>query len=460
MIRLFHIYVPSSLMVLFLVDVAILYTSISLGLIYSYASVSDLLRDHGSLELQRILFVVVGMLSLFTMGLHHRRYIAVQKMVPLRLAASHAMAFVILILVFYVVPQTRVWLSALVPAMVMSYVTLGVCRFAFVRAAKVSLFRHPVLIFGAGAQARRIELAEAAGRIRCVGFVAPENTDVQVSAHRVINVRGSLSETARRYGAAEIVIGLEERRGKVPTDELLTCRLQGLWISDFSSFMERETGQVELQSLDPSWLIFSEGFVAQHRIERAIKRLFDVVASAILLLFAFPVSVMTALAIYLEDGGPIFYRQERIGLNGRSFMLMKFRSMRVDAESDGVARWASVGDQRITRVGAFIRKTRVDEIPQVLNVLKGEMSFVGPRPERPTIVDGLSRSIPFYRYRHMVKPGITGWAQISYPYGASIEDAYQKLKFDLYYIKNYSLILDFLILIQTIRVVLWPQGAR
>jgi len=368
MIRLFHIYVPSSLMVLFLVDVAILYSSISLGLLYSYASVSDLLRDTGSLEVQRILFVVIVMLSLFTMGLHHRRYIAIQKMVPFRLAASHVMAFVVLSLVFYVIPGTRIWLSALIPALGISLFSLLICRLVFVRAAKVSLFRHPVLILGAGSQARRIEMAEAGGRIRCVGFVAPENANIEVSPHRVITSRGSLSDVARRYGAAEIVIGLEERRGRLPTDELLSCRLQGLWVSDFSSFMERETGQVELQSLDPSWLIFSDGFSAHRRIERMIKRVFDIVAGAMLLAFAIPVAVMTALAIYLEDRGPIFYRQERVGLRGRPFMLLKFRSMKVDAESDGVARWAAVNDQRVTKVGALIRKMRVDEIPQVINV--------------------------------------------------------------------------------------------
>ena len=460
MIRLFHLHVPSSLLVLFLVDIVLLYSAISLGFIYSHATVSDLLRDNASLNHQRILFIGVMMLSLFTMGLHHRRYIAVLKLVPLRLAASHVMAFVVLIFIFYVAPDTRVWLSALLPALGISFVSLLLCRAIFVRTAKVGLFRHPVLILGAGAQAREIEMAESGGRIRCVGFLAPSNTDIKVSPARVISDRGSLSEVANRYGAAEIVIGLEERRGRLPTEELLVCRLQGLWISDFSSFMERETGKVELRSLDPSWLIFSDGFSAQHRIERVIKRIFDICASALLLAFALPVAALTAIAVHLEDRGPIFYRQERVGLHGRTFMLLKFRSMSVNAESDGIARWAAAGDQRITRIGAIIRKTRIDEIPQALNVLKGEMSFVGPRPERPAIVADLSKNIPFYDYRHMVKPGITGWAQISYPYGASIEDAYQKLKFDLYYIKNYSLILDFLTLIQTVRVVLWPQGVR
>ena len=460
MIRLFHLCVPSSVMVLFLVDAAILYTSISLGLIYSYASMSDLLQHDVHINVQRGLFVAVVMVALFTMGLHHRRYIAELKVVPLRLAASHLMAFVTLTLIFYFVPGTRIWLSALIPALFISLFSLFICRIVFVRVAKVGFFRQPILILGAGAQAHRIETVEARGRIHCVGFVARDGSEVKVSADRVITNRESLSEVARRYGAAEIVVGLEDRRGKLPTDELLTCRLQGVRVRDFTSFMEGETGQVELQSLDPSWLIFSAGFSAQHRIERAVKRVFDVVASSLLLAFALPVAAMAALAIRLDDGGPIFYRQQRVGLHGRPFMLLKFRSMRAEGEGDRVARWASVRDCRVTRIGAFIRKTRIDEIPQVINVLKGEMSFVGPRPEQVPIVDELCKSIPYYRYRHMVKPGITGWAQINYPYGASIEDARQKLAFELYYIKNYSLILDFLILIQTVRVVLWPHGAR
>lgn len=460
MIRLFHIYVPSSLMVLFVVDGMVLYAAISLGLVYSYASVSDLLRDTGSLEVQRVLFAAVMMLSLFTMGLYHRRYIAEMRMVPVRLLASHVMAFVILAFVFYLVPGTRIWLSALLPALVVSLFSLLICRLVFVRVAKVGLFRQPVLILGAGAQAQQIELAEARGRIRCVGFVADGTSEIDVSPDRVLASREPLSEMARRYGASEIVIGIEERRGKLPTDELLKCRLKGLWVSDFTSFMERETGQVELHSLDPSWLIFSDGFSAQHSVERVIKRIFDVVVSSLLLLATIPFVLVTALAIYLEDGGPILYRQQRVGFQGCPFTLLKFRSMRVTSENDGMARWARVGDERVTRVGAIIRKIRIDEIPQALNVLKGEMSFVGPRPEQITIVDELSRSIPYYGYRHMVKPGITGWAQINYPYGASIEDACQKLKFDLYYIKNYSLVLDLLILIQTVRVILWPQGVR
>jgi exopolysaccharide biosynthesis polyprenyl glycosylphosphotransferase len=207
-------------------------------------------------------------------------------------------------------------------------------------------------------------------------------------------------------------------------------------------------------------MIFAEGFTSTTRFQRMTKRFFDVVVSLMLLVFTTPVTVITAILIYFQDRGPVFYRQERVGLYGETFFLMKFRSMRTDAEKDGVAQWAQAKDPRVTALGSFIRLTRIDEIPQVINVLKGEMSFIGPRPERPTIVEDLAKHIEYYHYRDTVKPGITGWAQINYPYGASVEDALQKLKYDLYYIKNYSLVLDLLILLQTVRVVLWPQGVR
>ena len=460
MIRLFRIHVPLSLMVLFLSDTAILYGAISLGLISSYATGSDLLHNGGPFGGQQVLYVILVMLSLYAMGLHHRRYLVDPKNAFLRLVASHAIAFVMLTAVFYVLPGMRIWLSALGPAMGLSFVGLFVGRIAFVRLAKVEIFRHRILVLGAGAQARQIEESEKSGRFKCVGFVASDETAIEIPRGRFVPNRGPLADLAAQYGATEIVVALEERRGRLPTEELLACRLRGMQISSFSSFIERETGQVEIQSLDPSWLIFSDGFSVHHRLQRTIKRAFDVIMSVTLLVFATPVVVTAAVAIWIEDRGPVFYRQQRVGLVGRPFMLLKFRSMRPDAESDGIARWAAVRDQRVTRVGSIIRTTRIDEIPQVINVLKGEMSFVGPRPERPAIVDELSKSIRFYECRHMAKPGITGWAQINYPYGASLEDARQKLKHDLYYLKNYSLALDLVILLQTIRVVLWPQGAR
>jgi exopolysaccharide biosynthesis polyprenyl glycosylphosphotransferase len=227
-------------------------------------------------------------------------------------------------------------------------------------------------------------------------------------------------------------------------------------VHDFSSFLERETGRVDLDSLNPSWLIFSDGFSAGRRISGVAKRLFDVAASLLLLVLTLPLVALAALAVKLESAGPVLFRQRRVGLYGQPFDLIKLRSMRVDAEVGGKAVW----DPRVTRVGRIIRKLRIDELPQAWSVLKGDMSFVGPRPERPQFVADLEARLPYYAERHVVKPGITGWAQINYPYGASVEDAREKLEFDLYYAKNYTPFLDLLILLQTARVVIWPEGAR
>jgi sugar transferase (PEP-CTERM system associated) len=234
----------------------------------------------------------------------------------------------------------------------------------------------------------------------------------------------------------------------------------GVHVNDLSSFLERETGRVDLDSLNPSWLIFSDGFSAGRRLSSSAKRLFDVVVSALILLLFWPIVLVTAVLIKLESKGPVFFRQRRIGLYGQPFEILKLRSMRDDAEVDGIAVWAMEDDPRVTRVGAIIRKLRIDELPQCWSVLKGEMSFVGPRPERPTFVADLEARLPYYAERHVVKPGITGWAQIHYPYGASVEDARQKLEYDLYYAKNYTPFLDVVILLQTMRVILWPEGAR
>ena len=258
----------------------------------------------------------------------------------------------------------------------------------------------------------------------------------------------------------EVVLALEERRNALPLKDLLRVKTTGVAVSDYSSFLERETGRIDLASVNPSWLIFSDGFASGRMISGMFKRAFDIVASLLLLTLAFPVIAATTIAIKLESQGPAFYRQRRVGLYGQGFDILKLRSMRQDAEVAGQAVWAERDDPRITRVGRFIRKVRIDELPQTWTVLKGEMSFVGPRPERPQFVDDLEQQLPFYAERHMVKPGITGWAQINYPYGASIEDARHKLEYDLYYAKNYSPFLDLLILLQTLRVVLWPSGAR
>ncbi|MCW5699708.1 MAG: TIGR03013 family PEP-CTERM/XrtA system glycosyltransferase, partial [Rhodospirillales bacterium] len=256
----------------------------------------------------------------------------------------------------------------------------------------------------------------------------------------------------------EIVVAPDDRRGRLPLPSLIDCRLSGTPIIDHQRFWERETRRVDLAALKPDWFVYSEGF-ASGGLQRWAKRVFDIAVSASMLLLLSPVLALTALAIFLEDGGPAIYRQERVGFRGRRFTLMKLRSMRVDAEADG-PKWADQNDCRVTLVGAFIRKTRIDELPQLINVLKGDMSLVGPRPERPFFVDSLKQLIPYYELRHCVKPGVTGWAQLNYPYGASIEDAWQKLEYDLYYIRSNNVFWDFLILLQTGRVVIWPKGVR
>jgi exopolysaccharide biosynthesis polyprenyl glycosylphosphotransferase len=231
-------------------------------------------------------------------------------------------------------------------------------------------------------------------------------------------------------------------------------------VNEVSTFLERETGRIDLRSVNPSWLIFSDGFSSGRRLSSFAKRAFDIAASAVLLAIMFPVIALAALAVRLDSKGPSFYRQKRVGLYGDLFDVIKLRTMRIDAEADGKAKWAEENDPRITRIGRFLRKTRIDELPQCWSVLKGDMSFVGPRPERPEFVEDLEEKLVYYAERHMVKPGITGWAQINYPYGANLNDARHKLEFDLYYAKNYTPFLDLLIMLQTIRVVLWPDGAR
>ena len=294
-----------------------------------------------------------------------------------------------------------------------------------------------------------------------MGFVPAGAEASLIPPERRLDPSGGLLALARAHGVDEIVVGADDRRGSLPMSDLLECRLAGIQVTDLATFFEREAGKIKLGIVDPSWLVFSDGF-DRRQWRQVTKRAFDMAASTILLLLAAPLMLLTALAIWLESGfkGPIIYRQERVGEGGCVFTVLKFRSMRTDAEKDGKAVWAQKDDDRITTVGRVIRKLRIDELPQVFNVLRGDMSFVGPRPERPCFVADLSKQIPYFGLRHCVKPGITGWAQLRYAYGASVEDSAEKLKFDLYYAKNHSLVFDLMILMQTVEVVLFGKGAR
>jgi sugar transferase (PEP-CTERM system associated) len=287
-----------------------------------------------------------------------------------------------------------------------------------------------------------------------------QDEELHIPASSVLPQMGSLMSLAARYRVQEIIIAIQERRGGCfPIQDLLECKLNGIKVTDSAAFFERERGQIRVNSLYPSWLVFGGGF-DQSLLRTGIKRIFDLVASGVLLVATLPIMIITAVCILLEDGAPIFYRQERVGKSGKTFMVLKFRSMRNDAEKGGKPQWASTDDPRITGVGRIIRKLRIDELPQIFNVLNGDMSFVGPRPERPYFVNQLCAEIPFYNVRHSIKPGITGWAQVRYRYGASVEDAIEKLQYDLYYVKNHSLFLDAIILIDTIEVVVLGKGGR
>lgn len=323
---------------------------------------------------------------------------------------------------------------------------------------------YRVMVLGAGQAAQLVTqtLLTADRHAKIVGYYpSPGDGVLAVPADATIGVSGlSLVDAARQAKVHEIVVALTERRGgTISMSELLECRASGIRVCDMSSYFERTLGQIRLDQLHAGWLVFGDGF-NQGMVRSVIKRIFDVLAASLLLLLALPVLVVTALLIALDSPGPILYRQVRVGLNGRHFEVLKLRSMRQDAEKPGQPQWAVKSDSRVTRVGRVIRVMRIDELPQLINVLLGDMSLVGPRPERPPFVESLTREVPYYALRHSVKPGLTGWAQVRYQYGSSVDDAREKLQFDLYYVKNHTLFLDLLVLLKTVNVVLTGKGAR
>lgn len=323
--------------------------------------------------------------------------------------------------------------------------------------------RPRVLILGAGKRAVSVgcTLAGTEGTADLVGYYSTANErEIAAPASQVLSSQEPLVDLVQRLRVHEVIVAPTERRGGgMPMDQLLACRTQGVRVVDMSGHFEKTLGQLRVDCIEPALLVFGEGF-NQGALRMAVKRVCDLVSAMLLLLASAPVMLVTALLIKLESPGPVLYLQERVGLNGHTFNVIKFRSMRTDAEKDGRPRWASAQDARVTRVGRVIRRLRVDELPQIFNVLFGDMSIVGPRPERPFFVEQLARELPYYGLRHSIKPGVTGWAQVRYPYGATVEDSLQKLQYDLYYVKNHNLLLDLLVLFETVGVVLTGKGAR
>jgi len=462
MIRLFKHYVPYAVLILGAIDVALLLFAAEAGWLLRLWQVGVDGGDMVARLPNMLIFAGVMQAAMVAVGVYGVEALHSVRFATARLVAAMSLGIIALSLLFFLFPPVAFWRSSLLYASAIALLFMVVGRALLRDVLSGERFRRRLLVLGAGPRAARIEaLTHRQGAsIAVVGFVAMNDGPAALAGAVNRDDIANLPDHLLSLGATEVVLAMEERRNALPLNDLLRIKTTGVEVRDFSSFLERETGRVDLDSLNPSWLIFSDGFSAGRRLSSWGKRLFDVAASLTALVLFAPVMLIAGVAVKLETRGPILYRQRRVGLYGEIFDVIKLRSMRTDAEVGGKAVWAQKDDPRVTRVGRFIRQTRIDELPQVWSVLKGEMSFVGPRPERPQFVADLEDRLPYYAERHVVKPGITGWAQINYPYGASIEDAREKLEFDLYYAKNYTPFLDLLILLQTARVVLWPEGAR
>jgi sugar transferase (PEP-CTERM system associated) len=378
-----------------------------------------------------------------------------------RTAQAFGIGCIVLAIIYYLFPTIMISGKIFWTGYVAICVSVFIWRFFYHHALERRLFTQPVLIVGTGPLAaditEQIENKRDSG-YKIAAYIGEETPVVNATGVPFFQDVQKMEEICRQQKVERIIVALDDRRGKTPIEELLTCKLKGVQIDKGISFYEEVTGKILVSRVNPAWIIFSSGFKVS-RLSYFTKRVADIFLSLFGLLVSLPITVLSAIIIKLESPGGIFYTQERVGENGRIFRVIKFRSMRSDAEKDGPV-WAMDNDTRVTRFGGFIRKVRIDEIPQMWNVLKGEMSFVGPRPERPIFVEQLVKSIPYYALRHAVKPGITGWAQICYPYGASEEDALRNLEYDLYYIKNMTLLMDLWVIFQTIKTVLFQKGAR
>ncbi|MBK7660086.1 MAG: TIGR03013 family PEP-CTERM/XrtA system glycosyltransferase [Betaproteobacteria bacterium] len=405
--------------------------------------------------------IVVACMS--SMGLYQLRQRSGRNGMLARVVVAMGAAGVAIEALFLAVPGLGVGHSAVIGTSVACLAGFSLLRLAFARVVDQDVFKRRVLVWGAGDRAatigQRLRRRTDQRGFLVAGYVGTPGDSVAVPFDKRVPSTADLLGFVERERIHEIVIAMDDRRQGFPEAFLRECRLRGVAVIDIVQFLERETGRVSVELASPSWLIYSKGFRADI-LRSAIKRAFDVATALVLLVLTGPIMLLTALAIWMEDRGPIFYRQVRTGQGGRPFKIIKFRSMSVNAESGGKAIWAVRNDPRVTRVGEFIRKVRIDELPQAFNVLAGTMSFVGPRPERPEFVQSLEQTIPFFAERHFAKPGITGWAQVRYPYGASEHDSREKLGYDLYYVMNQSLAFDIMILMQTVEIVLFRIGSR
>ena len=461
MIRLFKHYIPHAVLLLGLFDIGLLVLAAELAWHFRAEQIGIVVGPAADRLGPHLGYAAVILTAMISVGVYGADSLRSMRFATGRLLVAVSLGIIVISFLDFVFGAEVFWRSTLAYAMALSIIALILNRIVVGGILGANAFRRRVLVLGAGPRAQRLrELGEKpeAG-FAIVGYIGMSDQKPVIEEAIARTAIHNLTRFVENLGVSEVVLALEERRNSLPLKDLLRIKTAGVHVNDFSSFIERETGRVDLDTVNPSWLIFSDGFSSGRAVSSAAKRIFDIAASLLLLLLTLPVIVLFAVLVKLDSRGPAFYRQNRVGLFGQNFDVIKLRSMRTDAEVDG-AQFAQTDDPRVTRIGRFIRKVRIDELPQTWSVLKGEMSFVGPRPERPEFVADLEEKLPFYAERHMVKPGITGWAQINYPYGANLEDSRHKLEYDLYYAKNYTPFLDLIIMLQTVRVVLWHDGAR
>ncbi len=472
-IRILGQSIPASIAVIALVEGALAFLAVYAATLLRFpagvAQPQRLAEELGPLWPGALLFSAILVTCILAFGLYSARQRAQAVGVLVRVAAALLIASCIVAAIFFFIPGLRLARDAAaardVAVLTVLFAGGGLLasRLLLARYVDENILKRRVLVYGAGAGAAAIaSLRRSADRraFTLVGFIQPPGEAREVPSERLLAPAGDLGSLCERLNVTEVVVAMDDRRSGFPLRELLDCRLEGIEVTELLTFLERETGRVRIDVLNPSWMIFGQGF-RRDPLRLFSSRALDLLASLTLFPLALPVMLLTVLAIKLEDGwrAPAVYSQARVGLGGHIFKVIKFRSMHQDAERHG-AQWAQRQDPRTTRVGAVIRKLRIDELPQIVNVLRGQMSFVGPRPERPEFVADLEVKIPYYAQRHCVRPGLTGWAQLCYHYGASEQDALEKLQYDLFYVKNNSLLFDLTILVQTAEVVLLGKGAR
>jgi len=464
--QIFRSYLKTPFLFLLIIEAGVAFATVySANFIRFYAAGLDLSIVFDDLLGGAIVVSLATSMCILSTGLYVGKLREGMAGVLIRIALSLVMSSAVVGLIFYLFPDLSLWRGVLAIAYIQSFFIIGTIRAVFFELVDTSTFKSKVLVYGAGSEAAYIDrmLRRKSDRrgFQIVGYVLLEGQECEIDRNKLISIDSSLLEYVIENQINEVVITSSHTRKHLKLEELVECKLNGVRLLDMVSFFEREAGQIRIDIVSPEWFVTSDGFM-QSSFRDFFKRAFDLLVSSIILIVTLPIQLMVIAAILIEDGwgASIIYRQRRTGTHGKSFNVYKYRSMSSDAEKSGKAIWACKGDSRVTRIGNFLRKYRLDELPQTINVIKGDMSFVGPRPERPEFVEELAAEIPYYKERHIVKPGLTGWAQLNYPYGSSVQDAYQKQIYDMYYVKNHSLFLDCLIILQTVEVVIFGKGGR